>query len=90
MNSVGTDTSTTRHRGLRQAAIACALSVCALPAIAFTVSIPTGSRTLYLQVGVGSFTGTLQGGGNPGVNFTVNTVSVTVPAAQVGTDRRRR
>ncbi len=85
MNSVGTDTSTTRHRGLRQAAIACALSVCALPAIAFTVSIPTGSRTLYLQVGVGSFTGTLQGGGNPGVNFTVNTVSVTVPAAQVGT-----
>jgi len=85
MNSVGTDSSTTCHSMLHRTAIALAMSACTLPAIAFTVTIPTGSRTLYLQVGVGSFTGTLQGGGSPGVNTTVNTVSVTVPAAQVGT-----
>jgi hypothetical protein len=56
-----------------------------LPAGAFTVNITAGTRTIYLQVGVGSFTGTLQGGGSPGVNPAVNTVSVVVPAAQVGT-----
>ncbi len=50
----------------------------------FTVNVPTGTRTIYLQVGAGTFTGTLQGGGSPGVNATVNTVSVSVPAAQVG------
>lgn len=65
--------------------IGIALVLAVLPALAFTVTIPTGTRTIYLQVGVGSFSGTLQGGGSPGVNNTVNTVSVTVPAAQVGT-----
>lgn len=52
---------------------------------AYTVTITAGTRTIYLQVGIGSFTGTLSGGGNPGVNTTTNVVSVTVPAAQVGT-----
>jgi hypothetical protein len=52
---------------------------------AFTVTITAGTRTIYLQVGVGTFTGTLQGGGTPGVNATTNVVSVSVPAAQVGT-----
>jgi len=52
---------------------------------AYTVTISAGSRTIYLQVGVGSFTGTLSGGGSPGVNATTNIVSVTVPAGQVGT-----
>ena len=52
---------------------------------AYTVTITAGTRTIYLQVGVGSFTGTLSGGGSPGVNATTNVVSVTVPAAQVGT-----
>ena len=56
-----------------------------LPVNAFTVSITPGTPTVYLQVGVGAFSGTLQGGGTPGVNPTVNVVSVTVPAAQVGT-----
>ena len=56
----------------------------AMAAHGFTVNVPTGTRTIYLQVGVGTFTGTLQGGGSPGVNATVNTVSVTVPVAQVG------
>jgi len=62
-----------------------ALLVCARPAGAFTVTITAANpRTLYLQVGVGSFTGIYNSGGTPGSNATVNTVSVTVPAAQVG------
>lgn len=60
------------------------LAASASPAYAFTVSISTGTRTIYLQVGVGSFSGTLQGGGSPGTNSTTNVVSVTVPAPQVG------
>jgi hypothetical protein len=35
-------------------------------------------------VGNGSFTGTYNSGGTPGTNATINKVSVTVPAAQVG------
>ena len=40
--------------------------------------------TVYLQVGVGSFTNTYDNGGQPGNNTTINTVSVTVPAGVVG------
>ncbi len=50
----------------------------------FTVNITPGSRVVYLVVGNGSFTGTLQGGGTPASNATVNTVSVTVPANVIG------
>ncbi len=50
----------------------------------FTVNINPGSRVVYLVVGNGSFTGTLQGGGTPANNATVNTVSVTVPANVIG------
>jgi hypothetical protein len=53
-------------------------------ASAYTVNINSGTRAIYLQVGNGSFTGTYSGGGTPGVNATINKVSVTVPAAQVG------
>lgn len=60
------------------------LAVFAPLAHAFTVSISTGTRTIYLQVGLGSFLGTLQGGGSPVSNLTTNVVSVTVPAPQVG------
>jgi len=58
------------------------------PAGAFTVSILNGPpKTLYLQVGVGGFTGIFPYyilGGVPGNNTTVNTESVAVPAAAVG------
>lgn len=54
-------------------------------ALGFTVNIGTGTRAIYLQVGNGSFTGTYNGGGTPGKNATINKVTVTVPAAQVGT-----
>ncbi|MGZ5042226.1 MAG: hypothetical protein ACXWBQ_15900 [Usitatibacter sp.] len=52
---------------------------------AFSVNITAGTRAIYLQVGNGSFTGTYSGGGTPGNNATVNVVSVTVPAAAIGT-----
>lgn len=65
---------------------------------AFTITLASGApRTVYLQVGVGTFTGTYCGtgcsynppiaqspGSAPGVNTTINTVSVSVPAAAVG------
>jgi hypothetical protein len=52
---------------------------------AFTVNITAANpRVIYLQVGVGSFNGIYNSGGTPASNPTVNVVSVTVPAAQVG------
>lgn len=54
-------------------------------ASAFSVSISPGSKAVYLEVGVGSFTGNYSTGGSPGANATINTVSVTVPAAAMGT-----
>ncbi len=53
-------------------------------ALAFTVNITAGTRALYLQVGQGTFTGTFNNAGTPGNNATINVVSVTVPAAAVG------
>jgi hypothetical protein len=65
-------------------AVACALA--AAPAAAFTTNITAANpRTIYLQVGVGSFTGgNYNAGGTPQANPTVNLVSVTVPTAAVG------
>ena len=60
-------------------------TLCAAPvaALAFTVNITAGTRALYLQVGQGSFTGTMSNNGTPQNNATINVVSVTVPAAAV-------
>lgn len=71
------------------AGIACAcIALGSLPgaARAFTVNISAANpRTIYLQVGVGTFTGgNYNSGGAPASNSTVNVVSVAVPAAQVG------
>lgn len=65
-------------------AAVCALA--AVPAAAFTTNITAANpRTIYLQVGVGSFTGgNYNAGGTPQANPTVNLVSVTVPTAAVG------
>jgi hypothetical protein len=55
------------------------------PALAFTVAITEGPKALFLQVGVGSMSGGyFDAGGTPGNNTTINTVSVTVPATQLG------
>jgi hypothetical protein len=55
-------------------------------AAAFTTNITAANpRTIYLQVGVGSFTGgNYNAGGTPAANPTVNLVSVTVPATALG------
>jgi hypothetical protein len=64
-----------------------AFLACAQSARAFTVNIAAANpKAIYLQVGAGTFTGgNYNAGGTPGNNATINTVSVTVPAAQVGT-----
>jgi len=54
---------------------------------AYTVTIAaTSPKAVYLQIGVGSLTGTstYNGSGVPGNTATVNKASVTVPAAAVG------
>jgi hypothetical protein len=44
-----------------------------------------GARTIYLQVGAGTYTGgTYTNGGTPANNATINLVSVSVPAAALG------
>lgn len=72
-------------RVLALAAFSFALSG-AGPAAAYTVTITAATpRAIYLQLGVGGFTGNYSSSGTPGNNATVNLVSVNVPAAAVGT-----
>jgi hypothetical protein len=72
-------------RGLVKVALALLFGVGPSVALAFTVNISARNpRVIYLQVGVGSFNGIYNSGGSPANNATVNVVSVTVPAAQVG------
>jgi hypothetical protein len=52
---------------------------------AFTATLaPASPLTVYLQVGVGSFTNAYINGGQPGNNATINTVSTAVASAAVG------
>lgn len=51
---------------------------------AFVITITPGPRSIYLQVGVGGYTGFQLSGGTPGNNATINVVSVTIPASDVG------
>jgi hypothetical protein len=52
---------------------------------AFTITIAAAApKTIYLQVGVGSFTANYNAGGQPQNNATINVVSATVAAAAVG------
>jgi hypothetical protein len=56
-----------------------------VPAAAYTVTINAASpKTVYLQVGVGTFNGIYDSGGTPANNATVNKVSVSVAANAVG------
>lgn len=53
---------------------------------AFSISITPGTRSLFLQVGSGTMTGgNFSSGGMPGNNSTISRVSVTIPAANLGT-----
>ncbi|WP_457281354.1 hypothetical protein [Polaromonas sp. P5_D5] len=52
---------------------------------AFVVTITAGTKSLFLQVGAGTMTGgNFSTGGTPGNNSTINRVSVTIPAANIG------
>ena len=68
------------------------LACCALatPAShAFVATITAGTKSLFLQVGAGTMTGgNFSSGGTPGNNATINRVSVTVPAANLGAGTR--
>ncbi len=84
--------------GLRGAGILSLALLSAGAAQAFTITLAGASpRIVYLQIGVGTFTGTYCGSGctyvapiaqspgsAPGVNTTINQVSVSVPANAVG------
>jgi hypothetical protein len=72
--------------GVRRALIGAALfGSSAGLASAYTATLtPASPKTVYLQVGVGSFTNNYLNGGQPGNNTTINTVSTTVAAAAVG------
>ena len=72
--------------GLRRLLIgAVLLGATASTASAYTVTlVPASPLTVYLQVGVGTFTNGYLYGGQPGNNTTINTVSATVAAAAVG------
>src|SRR5580704_16305535 len=72
--------------GLRRALIGAVLfGAAADAALAYTATLtPASPLTVYLQVGVGSFTNNYINGGQPGNNATINTVSTTVAAAAVG------
>jgi hypothetical protein len=70
----------------RTAAALVALALLPLAASAYVVTITAGTRSIYLQVGTGTMAGgNFSSGGVPGNNATVNGVSVTVPAAALGT-----
>ncbi len=70
------------HRALIGAVLFAAVPVAAS---AYTATLTAAAPlTVYLQVGVGSFTNDYINGGQPGNNTTINSVSATVPAAVVG------
>ncbi len=71
------------RRAMLRAAPLLAL-VTALGAQAWILTVSPGPKTVYLQVGNGSYTGFYNAGGTPLNNPQVNVVSVTVPATAVG------
>ena len=83
---------TSIHSGKFPALRAAALLTFALAAAsshAFVVNISAGTKSLYLQVGAGTMAGgNFSAGGTPGNNATINNVSVTVPAANLGAGTR--
>src|SRR5580704_2092428 len=79
------------QRALRGAARGGALAAALIALLAgnraapFTATLnPAAPLTVYLQVGVGSFTNDYINGGQPEKNTTINTVSVSVTSAVLG------
>ena len=72
------------HRWRRALLGAVVFSAGSNGALAYTATLtPAAPQTVYLQVGVGSFTNYYINGGQPGNNATINSVSTTVAAAVV-------
>jgi hypothetical protein len=70
---------------LRRVLCGAALVAAAGTATAYTVTIAAATpKTVYLQVGVGSFTANYNASGQPQNNATINVVSATVTSAVVG------
>ena len=70
----------------RRLALAGVLAAAGVHSHAFVATISAGTRTLFLQVGAGTMTGgNFRSGGTPGNNSTINSVSVNVPSAALGT-----
>lgn len=71
---------------LRSASVSAALlfACAAQAAQAYVITITSGQRSIYLQVGAGGYTGIYTSGGTPGNNGTINVVTVIVPASSVG------
>jgi len=66
-------------------AVGLGLTVSSGSAQAWILTTTAGAKEIYLQVGAGTYNGgNYNAGGTPGVNATVNTVSLAVPAASVG------
>ncbi len=74
------------REGLRRALVGAVLfGTVSSSASAYTVTLTAAApQSVYLQVGVGSFTNNYNIGGQPGNNTTINTVSTMVAAAVVG------
>jgi hypothetical protein len=76
------------HPALRVRLVVFGLLATLVPAQAaqaYTITISSGSRAIYLQIGQGGYVGTHNSNGTPGNNGTINIVSVAVPAALIGT-----
>src|SRR5580698_1272694 len=93
MRHPGADIQPRVAHALRLALTGAALVMVSGTVCAFTATLtPVAPKTIYLQIGNGTFTGgnytptNINGspGGSPGKNTTINTVSVSVPAASVG------
>jgi hypothetical protein len=76
-----------KKQGLRRILGAALLGVISSSAFAFTDTLSAASpQTVYLQVGVGTFTNPPYiDGGQPANNTTINSVAVTVPSSAAGT-----
>src|SRR6202162_544174 len=83
--AVGVHRGRYRPIGLRRLLTGAVLLGAVSQASAYTATLtPAAPLTVYLQVGVGSFTNNYINGGQPGNNATINTVSTTVAAAGGG------
>ena len=71
-------------RAARLAAVLAMAAFSVASAHAWVLTITAGPKAVFLQVGIGSYSGTYQSGGTPLNNAQVNVVSVTVPASAVG------